>query len=66
MDIICSQSKLNKDLCQPTEMHLLVEEVNHLLFTEPKGNISHLKSRVNNASVLRCETHINPSGLAGH
>merc|ERR1719219_2639162 len=37
-------------LCQPTEMHLLVEEVNHLLFTEPEGNIA----------------HINPSGLACH
>ena len=49
MVIICSHSKLNKDLRQPTEMHLLVEEVNHLLFTEPEGNIAHLKSNVNMA-----------------
>ena len=55
-----------KDLSQPTEMHLLVEEVNHLLFTEPEGNIAHLKSKVIIPRDLWINTHINPSRLASH
>ena len=33
-------------------MHLLVEEINHLLFTEPKGDIAHLKSKFNIGFVI--------------
>ena len=29
-------------LSQSTEMHLLVEEVDHLLLAEPEGNVAHL------------------------
>ena len=29
-------------LSQSTEMHLLVEEVDHLLLAEPEGDVAHL------------------------
>ena len=68
-------------LSQPTEMHLLVEEVDHLLLAEPEGDVAHLRcgisilkifgtSGVGRGNILVVMeysfTHINSSGLAGH
>ena len=34
-------------LSQSTEMHLLVEEVDHLLLAEPEGDVAHLRYGIN-------------------